>query len=725
MRLPEAVRRWPLLAGAALSLVLLLSAATTQIWETNGYLDFAKGRVSGISITYDGRMTLARSLTTVFDTGQAEVWSIAAAPDGSVYLGTGNHGRLFRVDTAGQTSTVWTSDQPEIFAIAVDSKGVVYAGSSPDGHVYRIENGKAAEYFAPGEHYIWALAVAPDGALMVATGDQGKIYRVTAAGQGSVYYETGQSHVTSLAFDKEGRLLAGSEPNGILYRITSQGKAFALYKSSLPEIHSIVPAPDGSLYVAAMGGGVAKKSGAAAGAVTTSGTGLGGTVVSSTVTVTEQQNGLNPAPKPEATPKPVAAAPQPTVVAASTASTDTSSDKSALYKISPDNSVETLWTSKDENIYDVALERTAEGSNVVFLTDAQGKIYQWESPGRATLLAQTNEGDSTRLLASNRGLLIGTGSLGKLLRLEPGSAANGWYESPVKDAGAAAKWGRIAWHGDARGIAVRTRSGNSDRPDATWSEWSSEISEPGQIASPNARYLQWRAEFSGAAKPSLDDVTVAYLPQNSAPVIKVLVVTGAAGSASKAPNADAQTIGHNAGEQIQVVWQAEDADNDKLIYNLYFRGEEERDWKLLRADTADSTYSIDGEALADGRYVFRVTASDRLSNPPGAAREAELISTPVTIDNTPPAVTLTSPTRSGAGFQVTADAEDKATALRRCEYSIDGGSWTPVEAEDGVTDSPRERFLIRIAMLAPGEHMISVRVYDAAGNAGVAKVVTR
>ncbi len=708
--------RRAVVAGAGVALAVgLLQASTTQIWEMNGYLDFVRGRFSGISITYDGRVSLARALTTVFDTGQAEVWSIAAAPDGSTYLGTGNRGRLFRVDAAGRSTLVWTSDQPEIFAVTVDPKGIVYAGTSPDGRVYRIENGKATEYFAPGAHYIWALAVASDGALMVATGDEGKIFRVTAAGQGSVYYETGQSHVTALAFDAQGRLLAGSEPNGILYRITAQGKAFVSYKSSLPEIHSILPAPDGSVYAVAMGGGVAKHVGAAAAAGAITSSVGGGAVVSTTVTVTEQENGITPPPKPEATPKPVVVTPQTTVVAAASAPADTSSDKSALYKISPDSSVETLWTSKEENIYDVALEASA----VVFLTDVQGRIYQLEGSNRATLLAQTNEGDSTRLLASNRGLLVATGNLGKLLQLEPGASASGWYESPVHDAGAVAKFGKITLRGDASGITMRTRSGNSARPDETWSDWSN--------ASPNARYIQWRADFTGTggARPGMDDVTVAYLPQNSAPVIRALLVTGVSGSGAKAPAADAQTIGHNAGEQIQVVWQAEDPDSDKLIYSLYFRGEDEKQWKLLRGNFTDSTYSMDGEALADGRYVFRLVASDRPSNPVETAREAELVSTAVTIDNTPPTVTLNGAARTGGAFQVYADAADRESALRRCEYSVDGGSWTPVEAEDGVTDSKTERFLIRIANLPAGEHMISVRVYDGAGNAGVAKFVTQ
>ncbi len=715
----------------------MCAAASTQTWEMNGYPDFSRGRFAGLSITYDGRLSLGPALATVFDSGQAEVWSVATAPDGSIYLGTGNRGRLFRVDTAGsnpanQGALVWTADQPEIFAVTVDPKGVVYAGTSPDGKVYRIENGNAAEYFAPGAHYIWALAVAPDGALMVATGDEGKIFRVTAAGQGTVYYETGQAHVTALAFDAQGRLLAGSEPNGILYRVTAPGKAFVLYKSSLPEIRSIVPASGGVIYAAAMGGGVAKRVGAASSAIT-SVSGAGVPSVSTTITVTEQ-SGINPPPKPEA-PKPAVSAPQTTVVAAAPSSESSSGDRSALYKISADNSVETLWTSKEENIYDVAVEAVPnKGPSVLFLTDAQGRIYQLEGALRATLLAQANEGDATRLLVSNQSLLMSTGNLGKLLRLGGGAASNGWFESPVHDSGAVAKWGRISWHGDSKGIALRTRSGNSARPDTTWSDWSEPVADPTQsavaspaIGSPSARYIQWRADFTGSAgsAPAIDDVIVAYLPQNSPPVVRSIVAAGAA--STKPASSDSTpvgTIAHGAEQQIQVVWQADDPDGDRLIYSLYFRGEDESQWKLLRANLTETVYSMDGDALADGRYFFRVVASDRPSNPVDLAREAELVSTPVTIDNTPPVVTLTGPERTGTSFLIYADAVDRGS-LRRCEYSVDAGPWVLVEASDGVTDSPRERFTIGVANLPAGEHVISVRVYDAAGNAGLAKYVVR
>src|SRR5271154_1946873 len=174
----------------ALMLALILSmvlagpafAATTATWEMNGYQDFLRGRLNGLSLTRDGRLVLGPKLNTLFSSDQPEIWSIAQASDGSLYLGTGHRGRLYKIDPSGKSSLLWTAEQTEIFAVTVDPKGVVYAATSPDGKVYRIENGQATEYFAPAARYIWALKASDDGALFVATGDQGKIYRVTSAG---------------------------------------------------------------------------------------------------------------------------------------------------------------------------------------------------------------------------------------------------------------------------------------------------------------------------------------------------------------------------------------------------------------------------------------------------------------------------------------------------------------------------------------------------------------
>ena len=724
-------------------------AATTATWELNGYQDFLRGRMSGLSITRDGHLILGPKLETVFSSDQAQIWSVAAAPDGSLYLGTGNRGRLLKVDAAGNGTVVWTSDQPEIFAVAVDRAGAVYAGTSPDGKVYRIENGRATEYFAPGERYIWALAFAPDGSLYVGTGQQGKIYRVVAAGRGELYYATGQSHVTALAFDREGRLLAGSEPNGILYRITgAPARGFVLYDANLPEIRSIVPAADGSIYAAALGGSLAKRTSAAS---SSSSSTPAITAPSTSITVTDAQAGLAVAPKPDPTKPTTGTSP----ISAPATTTEVSGvERSALYKILPDNTVDTLWTSKDENIYDVVADA---GGTLTFLTDAQGRIYRIDPrPDRTRdtlLVAQTNEADVTRLAASARGLLVAAGNVGKMLRLDASASSTGWFESAVHDSGTVARWGRLAWVGS-KGVVFKTRAGNSERPDSTWSDWSEPIADPAKapITSPNARFIQWRAEFSGAAgaPPELDSVTVAYLPQNSPPSLRSItlsaqpssanapknVISNAAssafsitvtdtGDATSAAGTQPQTLSRPSAQQVLISWQADDPEGDKLAYSLWFRGEDQQEWKLLRADISENTYLLDGDMLADGRYFFRVVASDRPSNPPDQARQVELIGPPVLIDNTPPVVNAGAARHSGTAVEIDVDAQDRGSALRRCEYSVDARPWVPVEALDGVTDSARERFLIHLDNFPPGEHLIVIRAYDVAGNAGLAKVVVR
>lgn len=753
----------------------------TATWEMNSYGDFVRGRFDGISLSREGRLSLAPKVDTLFTSDQPVIWSVAQAPDGTLYAATGHRGRIYRIDRSGKSSLLWTAEQPEVFAIAVDRAGVLYAGTSPDGKVYRIENGKAAEYFAPKARYIWSLAVAPDGALYVGTGDQGKVFRVEAPGgkepaKGEVYYDTGQSHITGLAVDSQGRLLAGTEPNGILYRISAKDKAFVLYDANLPEIRAIVPMPDGTVYAAALGGSIAKRAQSAAQAVQGM-SGAAGGVPSVTTTITVEAQNTNPGSeiKPpdsnrQAQPQPAASTPQ--VSTQFTPVVDVSGvEKSAVYRINPDNTVETLWSSKEENVYDLlALEK-----QILFSTDENGRIYGLTPDRRVTLVAQTNEGETTRLLASEHSVLAATGNMGRIYRLGEVPGAGGSYEAPVHDSGTASRWGSLSWRAEVPSgcsLHFRTRSGNSAKPDRTWSEWSEPLSIPAgsRITSPNARYIEWKMDMAGGAAPgsrgasgaatsaatpsgstpSLTSVTLAYLPQNSPPVVKSInVVTqsvaspqsakpnssvGAAYSVTVSDSGDVstlstgtptQTLPRAASQQITITWQAEDPDGDRLIFSVYFRGEEESQWKLLKANTHDNSITFDGDVLADGKYFFRVMASDREANPPPSAREATLVSAPVMIDNTPPVLTLGNVRHSGSTAHIEFEAVDAASALRRCEYSLDAGGWVPVEAADGVIDSLREKFVLDLTGLAPGEHLIVIRAADSANNTGVAKVLLK
>jgi hypothetical protein len=135
---------------------------------------------------------------------------------------------------------------------------------------------------------------------------------------------------------------------------------------------------------------------------------------------------------------------------------------------------------------------------------------------------------------------------------------------------------------------------------------------------------------------------------------------------------------------------------------------------------SETSYSLDAGTLADGAYWFRVAVSDSPANPPEAAQTAERISQRVLIDHTPPAVRLLGvESRATVRFE----AVDEASMLQSAEYSLNAGAWVPVYADDGIVDSRRESFTIRLADLPAGEHLLTLRVRDHAGNAGLGKAL--
>lgn len=758
--------RWalnPVLSSMALVAASPLFAAGTTVWEMSTYKDFAGGTFQNISLSREGRLTMGPELKTLFASEQPLLWSLARASDGLVYVGTGHRGRVYRVAPDGKSALFWTATEPEVFALAVGPEGDIYAGTSPDGKVYKISHtGQATEFFQPKTKYIWSLAFAKDGNLFVGTGDGGKIFRVDRAGQGEVYFDSRQGHVTSLAVDPKGALLAGTDPNGLLYRITAKDKAFVLYDSPLAEIRAIEVAADGTVYAAAMGGAASKLSqpGATSGA---SDMLVSPGVQSITVTATPVQGGPPlPKPQPDGAKSQQPATATPATSGASQLPGLSGVQKSALLRITPDNAVETLWSSNEENVYALL----PQASGLLFSTDDHGRIYRLEPGRQVTLVAQTGEEETTRLLPLSGAVLAATSNLGKLYRLGDAPANAGTYEAPVRDAGTAARWGKLSWRAQSppgTGIEFFTRSGNSSRSDPTWSEWSGPLRDPdgSAVASPNARYIQWRTAFraSGGQGPVLESVSLPYLPQNSAPLIKSITVIptqvaasksqpAASAAAAAAPStADftitvsdtgAATTSTNPGTsttalsrgatQVPVTsisWQAEDPDGDKLTAEVSFRGEGENEWKLIKDNLAENYITIDADALAEGVYQVKVVVSDAASNPPGAARQAEMISAPFLIDNTAPVVRYTTTEGSGDRRVVKFEARDAASMLRRAEYSLDAGPWVPVYSDDGIIDSKLENFSVALDKLKPGEHLVTLRVFDSAGNAGLGKALVK
>jgi hypothetical protein len=619
-----------------------------------------------------------------------------------------------------------------VTALAIARDGSLYAGTSPDGKVYRIPaNGNAEVFFDPADKYIWSLAVLPDGALAVGTGDNGKLYRVRAAGakpEASLLIATNQTHVMSLAVTAQGDLIAGTDPGGLVLRISPEGKAFALFDANLREIHALASGADGSIYALALSDAASagRQQSVPAPAAPTDGS----SATSTSVTITAiDESGVA-----------VQSAGQP-----ARSRTDVSNARSAVFRILPDGGADVVWSSTTVTAF--AIAAALQPGSVLIGTAERGRIYSVTNDGRDTLLLQSSEGQISSFVTQGGQVYAASSNQGKLFRFGKQSVTEGSYESPVRDAKLTAAWGRIWWRGSGN-VELQTRSGNGERPDATWSDWSASLRNPegNQIASPRARFIQWRATLRSSGPTSqtwMEDTSLAYLPRNVAPeVLGITALPIGVGLQQMAqlqvdPNLESSGLDPALfGAVAQVAprrlfqrgarsfqWQAEDRNGDTMEYAIYYRALNENTFRLLKDKLRENFYTIDGATLADGRYVVKIVASDAPDNPLGQALSGERLSEPVDIDNTPPILRALGAVESGtrALFEVT-DATGK---IKKADFSLDGAPWTPLFPDDGIADSGLERYSVDLPVMTPGEHTISLRAFDGSGNVGTLSVTLR
>ncbi|HEY6292323.1 MAG TPA: hypothetical protein VI455_12305 [Terriglobia bacterium] len=744
-------------AGAGVFEPIISWGSETQFWQVGAFDEFLRGSLQGVSLSHEGSLQLAPPTEAIFDPEETLALSLAADRAGQLYIGTGHEGKLFRVDSKGQGKLLFQAKEPEILAVAAGPDGNIYAASSPEGKIYRIApDGSSSVFFDPKVKYVWSLVFDAQGRLYAGTGDGGVIYQIEPSGVGKVFFDSRQTHIICLALDRDGNLLAGSDPDGLIYRIDPQGKAFVLFKADFPEIHALALDSEGHIYAAALGGSgstptapfFAPQAPAATepAAVTTITVTASGEDLPSEPAAQGQQ----PAPQPSPQRQTVPQRNSPSFnrsLGAPFGAPSTPQGRGALIRIDPDNSAESLWSSDRESVFGLALE----GGNVLFSTDNGGKIFRL-SPStdgpRLTLVTETRDSLATRLLVEGSNVYVATSNVAKLFRVGSGPVREGTYESQVKDTKFVSRWGNLSWRGQVpSGCSLKfySRSGNSERPDPTWSNWAGPYQDPdaSRITSPSARYIQWKAVFTGpgTSSPALDDVTVAYLNENLPPQIRSLdISTGGnrTGLGAVSTSSDGQRLvvsggpsfggGSSSGDKkvpTAVNWQADDPNGDRLIYSLYLKAADEREWHLVKDRLRETNYTLDANAVPDGEYVARLVASDEESNPRGLARRSELVSAPFWIDNTPPRVEVSEQHVAGASGEVRFRATSNLSPLRAAEVSLDGGEWRPVQADDGIIDSRSETFKVSLSDLGQGEHRLVLRVVDIAGNTGIGKAVLR
>lgn len=733
-------RSFSLLAvGLAVISCGLAHGQGTRLWSQSKFDELERGKPNGVAITSDGRLIAGPSNTLVATTPSSYVWSIASDKTGNAYLGTGTPATVLKIAPDGKTTRLFSSKDLSVQVVLVGPGGAIYAATLPSGKVYKLAAGasdlnedNAAVVFDPAAtaekpKYVWDMIFDAEGRLYVATGDPAGIYRVAPGGRPELFFKSDEQHIRALAFDSTGNLIAGSDGTGLVYRIDKAGKGYVIFDATKREITSVAVGSNGTIYAAAVG----EKGRETLPPLPVTGT--------ATVTVKIIQPGS------------VGALSGNTLIP----------DGSEIDEIASNGAPRKLWTGHDDIVY--ALRWTKDG--LLAATGNRGRIYRIAEDGSFADVAHLEASQATGFADSVRGTFISTANSGKVFLLSHGDAPEGTYLSDVFDAGVFSQWGRAevdptsGSNQSSSSFDFYARAGNIDNPERNWSEWKQVTPNAGPLGLEPARFVQWKAVLHPGAE--ISSVGIDYLPVNVAPVVdEVVVEPGARINPNPAEIAQAQQVTINfptaqpAGiisfaqepgreplvglrdkSAVTARWLAHDDNGDVLEYSIYYRGEGERNWQLLKKDIRQTYLSFDAELLPDGPYRLKVVASDAPSRNPGEALTGEKVSDRFLIDTTPPVVNTMTAHLVNGKIHVDLAATDSTTPISHAEYSIDAGPWQYVAPVGLISDSPTEKFSFDAPLHPPqqdtvtpadaSEHVITVRVFDRHDNAVAVKAVVR
>jgi len=745
----------------------LLAAGPAQAvkpatWTHEQPQDFLAGELENVVVTSRGHVQLARHKEVLHVCGdRADVINaLAQALDGKIYAASGPKGVIYQVDGDKVTEFAVLPDGGTIFSLLFTRDGdlLVGTGGGAQAVIYRIDGaGQTHVFFKPPDaRYVWAMVRGPEGEIYAATGVEGKLFVIDPDGAtGRQLADVEPGNLLCLTWGPDGMLYAGTDEDGYIYRINpANGSLYVMYEASEPEISSIVIDREGNIFAATADasqarpgrevsdapGGRPEPTGPPGVPVTqpaddahngSSDTGL--SAVNDDDDGDDDDDDMQPATAPQ---MPLAIAAR---LGLAVTTSRTGRDGNAIYRIDVDGFVTEIFR---ETV--MILDLVEHEGTIYAATGNEGRLYAIHPAKEETVvLARLKSKQVTCLLRIPQGALVcGTANEAQLVRLDPKYATEGTLTSKPLDAGQIVKWGRIHWNAtipEGTRLTVATRSGNVEDTEAdVWDEWSVErdATVHQQIASPGARFLQYRLTFETEGTdrtPTLCRIEMTRIEENRPPRISELdvlsarqatrdpkvppKVKGLLGAALAGQGGPAATMSAPDYRWV-IAWEATEPNEDDLEYEVFYRQVGETVWIRMAKELKESFRVWDTRTVPDGRYEVRVVACDTPSNPPERALSDTRVSDSVLIDNTPPDVTLgaVAVERSGRAT-INATMTDALSNIVEASYSVDSDEeWTPLAPLDDIFDSPSEAVSFTIRDLDPGPHRVALRVSDAQGN---------
>lgn len=686
-----------------------IAAQKTNSFEIDTISDFMRGDITTSTLTWDGRVAppIQRELLAPLD---AEVaWDVVEHGDRR-FIATGHSGKLFVEDGSGEATVLHEFEEPSIYSLLATADGRILAATSPGGIIHDVDpsTGETSVVSQTGAATIWDMIEYRDQ-LAIATGPKGKILTVDDSGTTATLVQFPDTlnvlDITLIPGTED--LAVATQGPGILARVSPDGSWRVIIDPEQDEIRRVAVLEDGSI-VAAVNG------------------------VRSPGERLLQPAGESGRPGGNAKPQP----------------------ESFIVRAHPNGFVEEWWTSPEAPIHDIAL---GVNGTLLVTAGARGLFYEVTPTGDTNVRGVADQEFLTRLAPGADGsILVATGADASLMRIHPGKFGEGIYESEVLDGKATVNWTRIrgivnAADGD---ISISTRSGNTAKPNETWSDWTDPIEFPGVgehashgehlVQSPVARFLQFRLEMTAAPEadtpPTVDFLRVFHTRPNAAPVVRDISIQSSANSggssagASRSPQQAGRPGGDPAGAsrggtpspspEVAITWSAQDPDGDDLLFDVFLRAVGETHWLSLEEDLDAPRLSLSLREIPDGEYRVKVVASDSPSNPSDLVLTGSRESGVFTLDTTPPAILIRDASRNGDEATISVRVEDSVSLIRSARWRVGFGDWNIIFPDDGAFDSRSETFTFTVedsALNQPGM-FVMFSATDGAGNIATTRI---
>jgi sugar lactone lactonase YvrE len=382
-----------------------------------------------------------------------------------------------------------------LFSAVRDREGNVILGTGNEGKILRVSPAGRVDTLAtlPSKE-VTSLAFSPDGVLYAGTAPGGKVYRIEK-GKPSLYYETKAQYVWALAFSGVTLYVATGLP-GEIHRVSAEGKGERVHATRDPHVRTLYADAKGRIWAGTSGSGLVLRvdpSGAVA------------TVYDSAKTeitsITAGKDGrvwvaAGSAEAPSTSQEPISA-PQPSPAARPTRQANAREGDEVQEK--PEVTVTVgqprLAPAK------TGARQGGYSSEVLLFEEGEPPRAVWSSPDELVfdlapdgdtpaVLAGTGPNGKLYRLGSNlwslertfdekqvtalAGNAVATNSASALYRFSDGPR-QGEYVSAVKDTGRTSRFGAFRFEGDVPDgsrVEFSFHSGESGLPDSTWSDWS-------------------------------------------------------------------------------------------------------------------------------------------------------------------------------------------------------------------------------------------------------------